>query len=262
MLSVSPGCQGDHAEDLQVSWGLRELHHSDLLAAAAGVQGGGQLPEGEVPQGPEGRSPPRSRQQRGQPGGHRRDLQLHLSQGAGPPGGLPRLLPGKPHPGPAGHRGPRVPEEGQGLEQVGEAELQEAVRGVRAGRGGAQSRDGVELQLQIPLVLRGEVRAVQKDGDQVLLCEERRSEGEERERRQPPEEPEAEEEALSIFITSPPCWRHVCTRAPKLSVKLIQFQTTLFVSFVWKGKGSGMCTETQGQEDEMASFCSFWYKCI
>lgn len=39
---------------------------------------------------------------------------------------------------------------------------------------------------------------------------------------------------------------------------IIHFQTMLFVSFVWKGKGSGMCTETQGQEDETASFYNFW----
>ncbi len=74
LLPVSPGCEGDHAEDMQVPRGVRKLHHSDLLAAAARVQGGGELLEGEVPQGSEGGSPPRSGEQRGQPGCHRRDL--------------------------------------------------------------------------------------------------------------------------------------------------------------------------------------------
>lgn len=178
-LMLFAGCEGDHAKDVQVPRCFRKLHHSDLLAAAARVQGSGELFEGEVPQGPEGGSPPGSRKQRGQPRRHCRDLQLHLPQGAGPPRRFARLLPGEPYPGPARHRGPRMPEERQEPEQVGEAELQEAVRRVRVGCRRAQSRDGVELQLQVPLVLRGEVRAVQKDGDQVLLCEERRSEGEE-----------------------------------------------------------------------------------
>lgn len=94
-----------------------------------------------------------------------------------------------------------MPQERQGTEQVGEAKLQEAVWRVRAGRGGAQGRDGVQLQLQVPLVLRGEVRPVQEDGDQVLLREEgRRPEGKEGECRQPQEEHPAEEEALSKHL--------------------------------------------------------------
>lgn len=91
-------------------------------------------------------------------------------------------------------------EEGQEFEQMGEAQLQEAVWRVRPRRGGTQSRDAVQLQLQVSLVLRGEVRAVQEDGDKVLLRKERRSEGEERERGEPPEGPETEEEALSTIV--------------------------------------------------------------
>lgn len=90
--SFSPhlaGRQRDHEEDLQMPWRVRELHHPDLLAAAARVSGGGHLPQGEVPQGPEGGLAAGGREQRCQPGRHRRDLQLHLQEGAGPLGRLP-----------------------------------------------------------------------------------------------------------------------------------------------------------------------------
>lgn len=131
-----------------------KLYHTDLLAAAARVPRGGHLPQGEVPQGLEGGLAAGGGEQRCQPGGHCRDLQLHLQEGAGPFRRLSRLLPGEQDAGTAGHGGPRVSEERQGAQQVGEAELPAAVWGLWAGGGGETCRDGVQLQLQVPLVLR------------------------------------------------------------------------------------------------------------
>ncbi|KAG5831518.1 hypothetical protein ANANG_G00304540 [Anguilla anguilla] len=167
---------------MQVPRRVGQLHHADVLAAAARVPRGGQLPEGEVPPGAEGGPAAGGGQQRGQPRRHRRHLQLHLPQGAGAPGGLAQLLPGEQDAGAGGHGGPGVRAAREEPEPLGEAQLQAAVRGLRPGRGGAQGRHGVQLQLQVPLVLRRQVRPVPQDRHQVLL----REEGPRRTQEEPP----------------------------------------------------------------------------
>lgn len=55
------------------------------------------------------------------------------------------------------------------LRPLGAPQLPPALRGLRAGGGGAARRDRVQLQLQVPLVLRGALRAVPPARHQVLL---------------------------------------------------------------------------------------------
>lgn len=90
-----------------------------------------------------------------------------------------------------------MPQEGQGAQQVGEAELPAAVRGLRAGGGGEASRDGVQLQLQVPLVLCCALRAVPQTGHQVLLC----PQGEAGAERRWQSQPQAQEKALTFFCS-------------------------------------------------------------
>lgn len=77
--SLQPGSERNHAEDVQVPWSVWQLHHSDLLAAVAGVSRSGQLPKGEISQGREGGPAAWRGEQRSQPRSDRGDLQLHLA---------------------------------------------------------------------------------------------------------------------------------------------------------------------------------------
>lgn len=169
LLALSPGSEGHHETYVQVPRRVWQLHHADLLAAAARVPRGGRAPEGEVPRSTQGGPAAGCWQQRCRPRSHRRHLSLHLHPGAGAPGGLPGLLPGEQNARTAGHRRPRVPEARAGPGSLGTPQLPPALRGLRAGGGGAPGGDRVQLQLQVPLVLRSSLRAVPPAGHQVLL---------------------------------------------------------------------------------------------
>lgn len=67
-LTILAGSQRNHEESLQVSRGVRELQHPDLLDAAGRLQGGWELSEGEARAGKEtgdGQEACEGREQRG-----------------------------------------------------------------------------------------------------------------------------------------------------------------------------------------------------
>ena len=178
-LTLLTGNQSYHEESLQVPRSVWELQHPNLLDAAGRLQRGGQLPEDEVRTREEtgdGQEAGEGREQRGQQGSHSAHFPEHRSDGAHLLGGLPGLLRQEPEPGVPGHGGARVSEGQQEYVSVGAEELPQAVLRVRPQGGGEAHRGRQQLQLQIPLVLHGEVRQMHAGCYQILLRAERRRE--------------------------------------------------------------------------------------
>lgn len=138
-----------------------ELHRPDVLDASTRLQRGGQPPEDEAQTRQEagaGQEADEVREQRGQQRGHGARSPGHRSHRAGLPGGLPELLREEPEPGGAGHGGPGVSEGRQEeRDAVGEGELPQAVPPVRPESGEEAHRGRQQLQLQVYLVLHGQV---------------------------------------------------------------------------------------------------------
>lgn len=149
-----------------------ELQHPNVLDATGRLQRGGQLPEAEVRAGQETGDGQEARevwQQRGQQGSHCARFPQHRPDGACLPGGVAGLLRQEPEPGVPGHGRPRVSEGGQEHARVGEEELPQAVLRVRPQGDGEAHQGGQQLQMQIPLVLHGEVREVHAGRVEILL---------------------------------------------------------------------------------------------
>lgn len=170
------GCKSDYEARVQVSRHVGELQHSNLLDAVVRFQRDWELPESQTSRSPETR-PGQEAQQRRQPGRHCRRASRHRPNRAHLPGRVSGLLQAEHQPGSIRHRRPGVRAASGRNGPAGETQLPAVVSRLRPEGGGAAHRGCKQLQLQVSLVLHGEVRALLASGGHTRVRQEGRYRG-------------------------------------------------------------------------------------